>query len=267
MKPCRNQITSITAAISLLLLTGCASRQPVSPEQSVPHAGTGHKQVIPASDDSDDFDDDEYAAMVVSDPVEALNRATFMLNHGIYTVIARPVRHGYEFIVPSVVRKSIHNAYENAIFPVRFVNHGLQGQFSRAGKEFGRFLVDTTAGVGGIMRPAQKIPMLMDIPKADTGQTFSKWGIGPGPYLVLPILGPSSGRDFFGMAGDYALNPVNWVSFIFGGATWTLAITTPNTVRSLPNQLDQYDAATGEAIDKYLAARSAYMQFREARRD
>jgi phospholipid-binding lipoprotein MlaA len=254
------------AFLALLFLPACAQRQPTAPVEPPPVSGSDSKQVVPTEAAMDDFEDDEYGAVVVSDPLEALNRATFLLNHGIYTVIARPIRHGYEFIVPSLVRTGVHNAYENIVFPVRFVNHGLQGQFGRAGKELGRFLVDSTVGVAGIMRPAQKIPLLADIPRADTGQTFSKWGIGPGPYLVLPILGPSSGRDLFGIAGDYVLNPVNWVAFIFGGATWTIAVTTPNTVRSLPNQLDQYDAATKDAIDRYLAARTSYMQFREALR-
>jgi phospholipid-binding lipoprotein MlaA len=264
MNNARSIVNTATAlAFFLLLAPGCANRPPAAVPDPAETATTGEKNVV-AADDFDDFEDDEYGAMVVSDPLEALNRATFMLNHGIYTVILRPVRHGYEWVVPSLLRTGIHNAYENIIFPVRFVNHGLQGRFDRAGKELGRFVVDTTVGVGGLMKPAQKIPALADLPKADTGQSFSKWGIGPGPYLVLPVLGPSSGRDFFGLAGDYALNPVNWVSFVFGGAVWTLAVTSPNTVRSLPNQLDQYDAATKEAIDQYLSARTAYMQYREA---
>lgn len=256
-------LLSLALAALTLLLGGCATKEKSQLEE--PSLGYGKQAAgtsISAPGPTDD-DLDEYDVVVVSDPLEALNRATFLLNHGIYTVILRPVSKGYQFLFPQFLRNGIHNAYENVTFPGRMVNHSLQGEFGRSGKELGKFLVNSTVGVGGLWKPSQKIPALADVPSADTGQSFGKWGIGHGPYLVLPVFGPSSVRDTVGMAGDFALNPVNWVSFIFGGATWTLAVTTPNTVRSLPPRMDTYDATTKDALDRYLAARTAYMQYRE----
>ena len=245
--------------LSLALFFGCAGK----PNENKPTASAlGAADAKSVIEEDDEFQ--EYDAVLVSDPLEALNRATFLMNHGIYTVILRPVSKGYKFLVPELVRDGIHNVYENVTFPVRLVNHTLQGKFERAGKEAGKFVVDSTVGIGGLWHPSKKIPALANLPRPDTGQTFAKWGIGNGPYLVLPVLGPSTARDTVGMAGDYALNPVNWVSFIFGGATWTIAITTPNTVRSLPPRMDQYDATTKDALDRYLAARTAYIQYRNA---
>ena len=100
------------------------------------------------------------------------------------------------------------------------------------------------------------------MPAEDTGQTFAKWGIGHGAYLVLPLLGPSSLRDTVGLAGDYALNPVNWVTILYGGDAWTIVIPSTNTLRALPHQLSKYDSATKNALDRYLAARSSYIQYR-----
>ncbi|MCX7712775.1 MAG: VacJ family lipoprotein [Chthoniobacterales bacterium] len=198
----------------------------------------------------------------VFDPLEPINRAIFAFNHEFYRFVIRPVADGYEFILPKIVREGIDNVYENLTFPVRFVNHGLQGRFDRAGKELGAFVVNSVAGIGGVWHPSEKIEFLKDIPKADTGQTFAKWGIGHGPYLVLPVLGPTTVRDFVGMVGDYALNPVSWATFAFGGEVWTLAITSPNTVRTLPKRMDEYDAATKHAIDRYTSARMTYIHFR-----
>ncbi len=244
----------------LVLATGCATRTK-GPESSAAAAAQGSKgdgKTAAASGD----ETDEYAAGEVADPLEALNRATFMLNHGVYTVLLRPISKGYETVVPKPLRKGIHNAYENVKFPVRFVNSTLQGDFKRAGQETGKFLVNTVAGVGGVMTPSEKIPALAGLPAVDTAQTFARWGIGNGPYLVLPLLGPSTIRDTVGLAGDFALNPVSWVTFVYGGYAWTIAIPAANTMRSLPNQMAQYDAATKDALDAYIAARASYIQYR-----
>lgn len=212
----------------------------------------------------DDEAFDEYDTVSIADPLEPLNRATFQLNHGIYTVLLRPISKVYETIIPKPVRTGVHNAYENVKFPIRFVNHSLQGNFKRTGQETGKFLVNSVVGVGGLMQPAEKFPALANVPSADTGQTFAKWGIGHGAYLVLPLLGPTSLRDGVGLAGDYALNPISWVTIIYGGYAWTIAIPAVNTMRSLPNQMAQYDAATENAVDAYLSARTAYVQYRAA---
>jgi phospholipid-binding lipoprotein MlaA len=211
-------------------------------------------------------EEDEYAAAEVADPLEKLNRGIFWVNDGLYTVIFRPISKGYEKVLPKPVRKGIDNAFDNVKFPVRFVNSAMQGKFKQAGKETGKFFVNTVAGFGGILRESDRIPVLANIPEEDFGQTLAKWGIGHGCYIVLPLFGPSSLRETVGLAGDYAANPVNWGLFWHGSHDWehdwTFIPPASNTLRSLPGQLATYDDATKDAIDAYLSARSAYVQHR-----
>lgn len=209
---------------------------------------------------------DEYATAEVADPLEKLNRGTFWVNDQLYTFVFRPISKGYELILPRPVRKGIDNAFENVKYPVRLVNCTLQGKFKRAGQETGKFVVNSVGGVAGIFRPAERISSLANVPDEDTAQTFATWGVPNGPYLVLPFLGPSSARDVVGLAGDYALNPVNWPYLYWFGKRskhdWTVVPPSANTLRSLPTQLDKYDTITKDAVDPYLAARSAYTQNR-----
>ncbi|MGA0175176.1 MAG: MlaA family lipoprotein [Chthoniobacterales bacterium] len=214
--------------------------------------------------EGDDWDTG--AEVKVHDPIEPVNRGVFWFNHQLYTFVAKPFSTVYKFILPEVVRKGVRNAYDNIRFPVRFVNHTLQGRLDRTAKETGRFLVNSTVGVGGLMKPADKMPALADVPKADTGQTFAKWGVPHGPYLVFPALGPTSCRDLVGTAGDVALNPLSWVSLAFPGAAWTVGATAPSGAHSVPDQMDRYDAATKDSLDPYIAARTSYIQYREAQR-
>lgn len=212
-------------------------------------------------------EDDEYATVPdIADPLEPLNRGTFWVNDKLYTLIFRPIAKGYELVLPKPVRKGIDNAFENAKYPVRVVNCTLQGKFKRAGQETGKFVVNTLGGVVGIFQPAEKIPALANLPEEDTAQTFAKWGIPNGPYLVLPLLGPSSVRDTVGLAGDYALNPVNWPYLYWFGSRskhdWIIVPPLSNTLRSIPTQIDKYDTVTKDAVDPYLSARSSYSQNR-----
>jgi len=239
------------------LITGCASSRKPAPAVTAAAAGNDGKSANASADDLD-----EYSVELVADPLESINRVTFSLNHGLYTYLFRPISKGYQAVLPKFVRTGIHNAFENVKFPVRFVNDALQGNFPRAGQETGRFLVNSVVGLGGLGRPSDHIPALANVPAGDTGQTFAKWGIGHGCYLVLPVLGPSSLRDAVGFAGDYALNPVSWVTILYGGYAWTLAIPATNTTRALPDQMEMYEAATKDSLDRYLAARSAYIQYR-----
>ncbi|WP_395744115.1 VacJ family lipoprotein [Prosthecobacter sp.] len=253
------------------LLTDCSSpaartavKSPGAAASANTTKGTAADKAGPAREDAET---DEYATVAdISDPLEPLNRGTFWVNDQLYTFVLRPISKGYELILPKPVRKGIDNAFENVKYPVRFVNCTLQGKFKRAGQETGKFVVNTVGGVGGIFRPAEKIPALANVPEEDTAQTFAKWGIPNGPYLVLPVLGPSSVRDGIGLAGDYALNPVNW-PYIWWYAKrskhdWTIVPPLANTLRSTPTQMDKYDTVTKDAVDPYLSARSSYSQNR-----
>ena len=212
---------------------------------------------------TDDDANDEYArAASVPDPIEPFNRGTFWVNHQIYRYIFRPVSRTYDTVVPSVVRRGIFNVFDNLEFPKRFVNDLLQGRLPQAGMESEKFVVNSTAGVGGIMKVSDRIPALADLPRPDTGQTFAKWGIPHGAYVVVPIFGPRSARDTVGLAGDIALSPVFWVSIFFPAVAWIPAVTTPDSVRTLHDRLSAYDAVTENTMDRYLAARSAYIQNR-----
>ena len=218
----------------------------------------------PATGD-EEFDDlDEYAdTATVSDPIEPVNRGFFWFNHQLYNYIVRPVSKAYTTIFPKPVRKAVGNVYENAEYPVRLANHVLQLDFKNADLETRKFVVNTVGGVGGIVKLSDRIPAIANVPSADTGQTLGKWGVPHGPYVVLPVIGPRTSRDTAGLAGDVALNPVTWVTLGFGApAAVALPITTPNTVRTAHGRLEVYDAATKDAIDPYIAVRSAYIQNR-----
>lgn len=271
------KIHALTFRLLLLaaapLLTDCsvtATKNKASPPAAT--AATAKGKALKSKTDkavpAKDVEVDEYATTTadIPDPLEPLNRGTFWVNDQLYTFIFRPISKGYELILPRPVRKGIDNAFENVKYPVRVVNCTLQGKFKRAGKETGKFLVNSVAGVAGIFRPAEKIPALANLPDEDTGQTFAKWGFPTGPYLVLPLLGPSNFRDTVGLAGDYALNPVNWPYLYWFGSRskhdWIIVPPLSNTLRAMPAQLDKYDTITQDAIDPYLSARSSYSQNR-----
>ncbi len=243
-------------ASSVVLLSHCATK----PQ---PEAAAGPKTAATTSEATDELDD--YAVVQVSDPLEPLNRATFKLNDGLYSYLFKPVSKTYETVTPRPVRRGLDNAFENIKFPVRFVNSALQGKFDRAGKEVGKFGLNTIAGVGGLFKKSDEIPALADVSAEDTAQTFAEWGLGQGPYVVLPLLGPSTVRDAVGLAGDYALNPANW-GFAAQGSVRDLAWipSLANNIRLMPDQFSRYDESKANAVDPYVSVRSVYYQNRKA---
>jgi phospholipid-binding lipoprotein MlaA len=222
-----------------------------------------------SADSEDELADevDEYAVVQVSDPLEPVNRAIFKFNDGVYTYVLRPISKGYVRAVPEPARQGIRNFFENLRFPIRVVNSALQGKFARAGRETEKFFVNTIAGLGGFIRISDDVPALAAIPSEDTGQTFGVWHIGKGPYLVLPLFGPGTLRDTAGGVGDYFLNPLNWnPRDHIEWYTWEVqtGVQVVNGVNAVPDLLKTYDAARKDAIDPYIAVRTAYVQYREA---
>jgi len=216
----------------------------------------------PSAPKDDDIDDYRNRA-VIADPIQPVNRGFFWFNHQLYRYILKPVSRVYDTVLPPLVRTGIYNVFDNLEYPDRFVNDLLQARFTRAGQETEKFVVNTVAGVGGLMKISDKIPSLSDIPRTDTGATFATWGFDHGFYIVWPVLGPKSLRDTVGFAGDYALSPLAWCFFLFPGAVWTTAVTTPDSARTLHGRMNAYDAATQHSLDPYLALRSSYIQNRK----
>ena len=213
--------------------------------------------------------EEDAPVVAVHDPIEGFNRLTFRFNDGVFTYAFRPINRGYEFVVPRPLRQGLSNAFDNVNFPVRFVSSLLQGKVTRATKETGKFVVNTVGGIGGLFRTAEKIPTLANLPEEDMGQVLGTWGMPAGPYVVLPILGPSSPREFLGFAGDYVLTPTNWDSLGVGNREWIakdykIAVSAAGFVSELPSAVAAYDAVTRDAIDPYIAVRDGYFSHRAA---
>jgi phospholipid-binding lipoprotein MlaA len=196
-------------------------------------------------------------AVKVADPLEPINRALFTFNDKLYFWALEPVSRGYNKVVPQVVRLSVKRLFANAKFPVRFVNNLLQGRPQSAGIETARFLANSTLGVGGLMDPGSAY-LRLDNQPADFDQTLGVYGIPLGPYLNLPVLGPSSVRGTVGMAGDTLLSPLTYYDFL----ALTLAVRPYETINDASLRLGEYESFKQAALDPYVAMRSFYAENR-----
>ena len=193
------------------------------------------------------------------DPYEASNRVIFDLNLKLDSVTLRPTAERYSTYVPEEVRDSLRNALDNLHAPVVLANDLLQGELSRAGTITGRFLVNSTLGLGGLFDVASR----HDLPAHDEdfGQTLAVWGAGEGPYLVLPLFGPSNPRDAAGKAVDVALDPTAYLK-IKRHLLWEGTRQYLNLVDTRAHSLEALDGIERDSLDFYAAVRSLYRQNR-----
>ena len=145
----------------------------------------------------------------ISDPLEPVNRVFFGVNEVIDLLILHPFNVVYRTVFPGPVRKGISNAVDNISSPVVFANDILQGEFKRAGTTLSRFVINSTVGVAGLVDVAAKNGLEKHY--EDFGQTLGVWGFHSGPYLVLPVIGPSSLRDTAGIPVDSMMDPITWL--------------------------------------------------------
>lgn len=195
-----------------------------------------------------------------NDPFEPANRAMFEIHEVADRFVLQPVAEAYRDLLPQPVRNGIRNALGNLRAPVILANDLLQGNVSRARITLGRFMVNSTLGLGGILDVSRE----WGVPghSEDFGQTLAVWGFGEGFYMFVPLLGPSSLRDLLGQAGDAAINPLTWLGqgAAVDAAGWVrLGLTVVDTREALLEPIDQVRATS---LDPYATLRSGYRQRR-----
>ncbi|HEY5895894.1 MAG TPA: VacJ family lipoprotein [Chthoniobacterales bacterium] len=250
----------------LLGLSGCAVTGKTSAK---PNTAAATTVSAPASSPAADDNFDYVPEQKVNDPLHGFNRTMFKFNDGLTTYVFRPVAKGYVKVVPRPARTGIKNFFDNVKFPVRFVGALLQGKFVRCAQETGKFVVNTTVGVGGLIRVSDHVSGLDSVPAEDIGQALGVWGIPAGPYLVLPVFGSTDLRDLVGFAGDTVAHPISWYAvgivderFISEAAKYSL--TGLAGVNDLPETVEEYDEMKASAVDPYIATRDGYLSYRAA---
>ena len=199
-----------------------------------------------------------------SDPWEGFNESMFEFNRKVDRWFLKPVATGYDKVLPDPVQTGIKNAINNVDVVRRLLNNLLQLKLLGAGKELARFTINSTIGVAGLVDVA-KLGFGIEQSDEDTGQTFGVWGIGPGPYLVLPFLPVMSVRDGVGLIFDKAMNPLTYVSIFVDGAEFvSMGVFALNAVNERSLNLDTFEQIEETVIDLYSAVRNGYLQTREA---
>jgi len=222
------------AFIAALLLGGCATR-PTDP-------------------------DDLAYYLETRDPLEPYNRAIFQFNEAADKVVLRPLAVGYSTVVPKGVRIGIHNFLTHLKSPITILNALLQGEGVRARDTFGRFLTNTILGLGGFIDVASDagIPQHYE----DLGQTLAVWGVEPGPYLVMPLMGPADLRHWVGFGIDSAINPSGYYIRTEYGMEAAGISAGLSAVDWRSANLKTIDELRKSSLDFYATVRSGYRQRR-----
>ncbi len=196
----------------------------------------------------------------VNDPLEPTNRAVFTFNQSFDKAILRPAAVAYRDYLPRYVQDVVHNILGNLRSPIVFINDVLQGEVDRAMVTFVRFMLNSTIGVGGAIDMATD--MGVEGHSEDFGQTLAVWGVGDGPYIMLPMFGPSNPRDTIGIVVDFMIDPIN----LWAGNTdrdhVPLIRTVVHAVDRRADSLDLVDELEKSSLDFYAAIRSLYRQRR-----
>ncbi len=200
-----------------------------------------------------------------NDPLEPTNRVVYAINNGLDTVVLRPLAVAYRYAVPATVRSHTHNVLSNLSNPVQLADDMFQAKPRRAGDTLMRLLINTTIGIGGVFDVATDWGWPAH--SSDGGMTLALWGLPNGPYLFLPVLGPSSPSDAAGFAMDYAVDPLSWI----GNGTTDDALGYAHLGLSALDArsavLDDLDKIKAQALDPYATIRSLYRQHRQSQID
>ena len=200
-----------------------------------------------------------------NDPAEPTNRVFYAVNNGLDMVILRPLAVAYKYAVPETVRTHVHQVLANLATPVALFDDMLGARPRRAGNSFMRLLVNTTVGVAGVFDVATGWGWPAH--DSDGGITLALWGLPEGPFLFLPVLGPTGPRDASGFAGDIAMDPITWVGQ--GVLVTTLGYSRfgMNAIDTRARVLDDLDKIKAQALDPYATIRSLYRQHRQSQID
>jgi len=191
------------------------------------------------------------------DPWEGFNRAMFSFNETVDDFLLKPLAKGYKAVVPVPVNRGITNFFSNLADVGSAINNALQFKMGRAGTDVGRVVVNTTLGLLGFFDVATN----MNLPRygEDFGQTLGVWGSSPGPYIVLPLLGPSTGRDSVGLVVDWFTDPVVYIE----DDTVRYSLMGLRIIDKRADLLSTSDLVEQAALDKYEFVRNAYLQKRQ----
>jgi phospholipid-binding lipoprotein MlaA len=221
-----------------------------------PVTGSNTEETPFTEDELDLFDEDDI--IEVFDPFEPVNRAIFFINDRIYFLVAKPLARGWRAITPEGLRTSVKNFFTNLQAPVRIINATLQGKFAGAGTEIIRFGTNSTLGLFGLFDPAKDHFGQLPVDE-DTGQTLGFYGVGPGPFIVLPFLGPSNLRDAVGL---YADTQMDLARHIWDENKVYIRVRVADAINELSLDKDTYETIKRDALDPYLYMRDAHAQFR-----
>ena len=202
-----------------------------------------------------------------NDPLEPLNRGVFQFNRVIDGLVLEPAARMYRMATPQFFRTGVSNFLANLSTPVVLANDLLQGEFQRAELTLGRFMMNTILGLGGVIDVGGKLGM-PERHYEDFGQTLAIYGVGSGPYLMLPLLGPSTGRDAVGRVVDFAFDPLTYfgvsdVDVVVDPTAVNVARTGGEALSLREANLEQVDELERSSIDLYAAVRTLYYQYRE----
>lgn len=191
------------------------------------------------------------------DPLEGFNRAMYKFNDTVDRAALKPVAKGYKAVTPDWLRTAISNFFANITYPTTIVNEFLQGKPVTGIKDTGRFVLNTSLGLGGILDVAT--PVGLQANDEDFGQTLAVWGVGSGPYLMLPLFGPSSLRDAPSRVVDYFTQPLTYVDADTGAELGARAVDIINSRAGLLS----LDGTLERTFDPYAFIRDAWLQQRE----
>ncbi len=238
--PFRHALIAGLLAVMLVTLPGCATKKPGEPIQT--NSGT---------QEDGGYGDNR-------DPLEPLNRGLFKFNEVLDGVLLSPLAHIYRGVMPDFAQRSVRNFLVNLNSPVVFVNSMLQWDTDNAGRTVERFAINSTVGIAGLFDVATPMGIKKEH-KKDFGQTLGVWGVGTGPYLYLPILGPSDIRDGVGMIADIFDDPF---TYIF---TWqeTAIRDGVRIITTRADYLPLTDRINRDSLDPYTSYRSIYLQHRD----
>lgn len=229
-----------------------------------------------AEDNSDSYEDEfasyeaefsSNAQTKIYDPLEKINRKIFTFNDTIDQYIFEPLARSYRNYIPKPIRKSIHNFVTNLTLPISAINSFAQGKVENGLATSSNFLINSTIGIGGLFDVAENKNIKYE--KEDFGQTLGHYGVNSGPYLMIPILGPSTGRDFGGYVFDRSIDPIGFNLLKVGGsvnaidAEYRAANTTLYNLDLREDLLDPIADAKKDSFDLYATLRSVYIQQRD----